>query len=58
MYQLENIIELDKAFILKEDEETYAFRCSGEVLKNPRSCHVKNDVLNFLISFYHATECT
>ena len=36
MYQLENIIELDKAFILKEDEETYASRCSGELLKDPR----------------------
>ena len=36
MYQLENIIELDKAFILKEDEKTYASRCSGELLKDPK----------------------
>ncbi len=36
MYQFENTIELDKAFILKEDEATYASRCSGELLKDPR----------------------
>ena len=36
MYQLENTIKLDKAFILKEDEATYASRCSGDLLKDPR----------------------
>lgn len=35
MYQLENTIKLNKEFILKEDEATYASRYSGELLKNP-----------------------
>lgn len=36
MYRFENSIELDKSFILKEDEVTYESRCSGELLDNPR----------------------
>jgi DNA (cytosine-5)-methyltransferase 1 len=36
MYQIENTIEIDKAFIIKEDEATYHSRCSGGLLKNPR----------------------
>jgi len=36
MYQLENTIKLDKAYILKEDEATYASRYSGESLKDPK----------------------
>ncbi len=35
MYRFENSIELDKSFILKEDEVTYESRCSGELLDNP-----------------------
>jgi len=35
MYQTENTIKLDKEFILKEDEATYASRYSGELLKKP-----------------------
>lgn len=36
MYRFENSIELDKSFVLKEDEVTYESRCSGELLDNPR----------------------
>ena len=36
MYQIENTIEIDKSFILKEDESTYRSRFSGELLKTPR----------------------
>ncbi len=36
MYQHENTIEIDKTFILKEDEATYHSRFSGELLKNPK----------------------
>jgi len=32
MYQIENTIEIDKSFILKEDEATYHSRRSGELL--------------------------
>ena len=35
MYQTENTIKIDKEFILKEDEATYASRYSGELLKKP-----------------------
>ena len=36
MYRLENTIKSKKAFILKKDDATYASRCSGELLKDPR----------------------
>jgi len=36
MYEFENTIKLDKAFILKEDEATYVSRFSRELLKDPR----------------------
>ena len=36
MYQIKNTIEINKAFIIKEDEATYNSRCSGGLLKNPR----------------------
>lgn len=36
MYHIKNTIEIDKSFILKEDETTYHSRCSGELLKNPQ----------------------
>ena len=35
MYKIENTIEIDKSFILEEDEATYHSRCSGELLRNP-----------------------
>lgn len=36
MYQIENSIEIDKTFILKEDEATYHSRCSGELLHSQK----------------------
>ena len=36
MYQPENIIELDKELILREDEATYVSRCSGELFEKSR----------------------
>ena len=34
MYQFENTIEIDKSFILKEDEAAYHYRCSGKLPHN------------------------
>lgn len=34
MYHFKNIIQLEKAFILKEDESTYISRCSGNLLES------------------------
>ena len=36
MYHFENTFKIEKSFILKEDEDTYSSRCSGELLKNSR----------------------
>lgn len=36
MYQFENTINIDKAFLVKEDEATYHPRCSGALIKNSR----------------------
>jgi DNA (cytosine-5)-methyltransferase 1 len=36
MYEFDNTIKIDKSFILREDESTYASRCSGELLQDPR----------------------
>jgi DNA (cytosine-5)-methyltransferase 1 len=36
MYQTENTLKIDKAFILREDEATYVSRCSGGLLQDPR----------------------
>jgi len=40
MYQFENTIEIDKSFILKEDEATYHSRCSGELLHSQKRYHL------------------
>jgi len=36
MYHIDNTIEIDKSFILKEDEASYHSRCSGELLQSQR----------------------
>jgi DNA (cytosine-5)-methyltransferase 1 len=36
MYLFENSIKIEKSFILKEDEETYFSRCSGQLLEKSR----------------------
>ncbi len=36
MYQINNAIKIDRAFILREDDTTYNSRFSGELLQNPR----------------------
>ena len=36
MYPIENSIEIDKTYLLREDETTYRSRCSGRLLEEPR----------------------
>jgi DNA (cytosine-5)-methyltransferase 1 len=36
MYRFENILDIDKTLIVKEDEATYHSRCSGALIKNLR----------------------
>ena len=36
MYHFENMLKIEKSFILKEDEATYSSRCSGELIKDSR----------------------
>ena len=36
MYTIGNNIEIEKSFILKEDEVTYHSRCSGELLQSQK----------------------
>jgi len=36
MHEYENTINIDKTFIITEDEATYYSRCSGELIKDPK----------------------
>lgn len=36
MYLVDDLIEIDKSLVLREDEETYGSRCDGTLLNNPR----------------------
>jgi DNA (cytosine-5)-methyltransferase 1 len=40
MYRIEKTIEIDKSFVLKEDEATYYSRCSGELLQSQKRYHL------------------
>lgn len=40
MYLLENTLEIEKSSILREDDETYGARCSGELLERTRRYRV------------------